>query len=268
MKKIYNEISENFRDYLKKNNINTNPISINEDINLETLIKKINDKKNIVVLGLNPSSNEINDEIKDDGILHYLPADYLKDAHIPIYNSLKKKNRKLFYEQYFKKPHELFYEYKYLPYWTNPIIGVDILNKIFSENRINKSEFEILKSYLDENNEYNFLYFADMLPVRITKSYYVKDFLNQLDLKIKTNFIHERINHILNIYNPKIILINNAFVSDLLFQTKFENEVNHKTYKSINENKTFLVFSSIMSNGNLDKYSEYRLKNEIRTLLT
>ena len=51
-----------------------------------------------------------------------------------------------------------------------------------------------------------------------TKAFYI---LDELDQDIKTNFIQERIKHIINIYNPKIILINNAFVSDLLFQTKF-----------------------------------------------
>lgn len=266
-KKVYNELTQKFNEYLKVNNVIANPISIHEDSILENKIKSFNDENNIVVLGLNPSSSEQDDKIKDDGVLHYLPKGILKEEHGLVYSNLKKKNRKLFYEQYFKKPYELFFEHNYLPYWTHPQIGKELLYEKLLEKRIDQLEFKMLSSYIDFERKYKCVYFADMLPVRITNSSFVKSFLNQLESSIKLDFILERINHLINIYNPKLIFINNAFVSDLLFETIFENESDFYTYKSINNNKTTLVFSSIMSNGNLDKYSEFRLKNEIRKLL-
>ena len=42
-KKVYNELTQKFNEYLKVNNVIANPISIHEDSILENKIKSFND---------------------------------------------------------------------------------------------------------------------------------------------------------------------------------------------------------------------------------
>jgi hypothetical protein len=268
MKSIYNEITSGFGAYLKKNKIVDEISTIHESEDLEKKIINSKGKKNIVVLGLNPSSSKKNDEINDDGFLHYMPPSLIRPEHTSTFIGLKSSGRKLFYDQYFKKPHDLFFEHNYIPYWMNPKIGEDLIFEKVKSGRINEFEGEILRSYLDVQNKHDYLYFNDLIPIRITNSWYLKNYFNTLESFIKENFIKERIAYLISTYNPRLILVNNAFVSDLLSNTEFDKEFNSKTYKLVNDKRTILLFSSIMSNGNLDKYSEERLKSEVKLLFS
>lgn len=268
MKTIYNELTKKFEAYLKENKIIDDISAIHESDELERKIRQTINKKNIVVLGLNPSSSKKNEKIIDDGFLHYMPPSLIRSEHSSTFSKMKSVGRKLFYDQYFKKPHDLFFEHNYTPYWMNPFIGEDLINEKINTARLELTEGEILKSYLDLDNKHEYLYFNDLIPIRITNSWHLKKYFGTLDNSIIESFVKERISYLLSTYNPRLILANNAFVSDLISNTEFEGEFNGKTYKLINNNKTILMFSSIMSNGNLDKYSEQRLKNEVKLLLT
>jgi hypothetical protein len=266
MKEIYNELTADFENYLKENQIVDEVSAIHESDEFDKKIKFSKSKNNIVVLGLNPSGSKKNEEINDDGFLHYMPPGLILDEHISAFIKMKGVGRKLFYDQYFKKPHDLFFEHNYVPYWMNPVIGEDLIKEKVRIGRLHLNEGEILERYLDIYNKHRYLYFNDLIPIRITNSWHLKHYFKTINNSLKESFIKERISYLISVYNPKLILINNAFVSDLISNTRFEKEYNGITYKIIN-NETTVVFSSIMSNGNLDKYSEQRLKNEVKLLL-
>lgn len=261
MKNIYDELTKRIVNILEQTN--EKKIMTIHDRN-EEKIKTLDLKNNILVLGLNPSSSDEYDN--EDGILHYIP--HLLKEQEKDYFKIKKNGKKLFYEKYFKKPYDLFVEYNYWPYWTVPELGSTLLTDLHSKNKLSPNELDFLNGFIDYKHQNKYLFFTDLLPIRITDSQKIKPFLiEKISEQDLSAFIIERINHLIDIFNPKIIFVNNAFVSDLLVKTNFKNENNFNTYKLINNQKTALVFSSIMSNGNLDKYSEYRLKNEIRNLL-
>ena len=235
---------------------------------LDKIKKCFKQTNNIVLFGINPSSTD--EQTDYDGILHYIPDDYLiNEIEKKYYLELKKRPQKLFYEKYFKKPYDIFFKHGYTPYWTLPQVFQEVystLLKKFPELKEDNKLYLFLEELVKRKQGYNYIFTHDLVSIREVDSKPIVDFLNNRPISEKHNIITECMHQILDMYNPKIIFINNATVSDLLhYHYVKEKNAIYSSYK-IPDTQTILVFSGIISQG-LDKYNQKRLHDEIKSLL-
>lgn len=236
---------------------------------LDKIKKCFNQTNNIVLFGINPSST--NEQTDYDGILHYIPEEYLRYdiEKIKYYLELKKRPQKLFYEPYFKKPYDIFFKHGYTPYWTLPQGFQEVystLLKKFPELKEDDKLYLFLEELVKRKDNNKYIFTHDLVYIREVDSKPIVKFLNNRPVCEKQNIINECMHEILDMYNPKIIFINNATVSDLLHDHYVkEKDKIYSSYK-IPDTQTILIFSGIISRG-LDKYNQKRLADEIESIL-
>jgi hypothetical protein len=214
-------------------------------------------KNSILVLGLDPSSSDIDSGgAKKDCFIHYYPESWIKPDDILVIRDFK--NKGYTYDKYFKKPYELFLKYKYNPVWTN---------KTFLQNKksiLTNSEYLVLNRCID-NGKY--IIFSDLINYKEKTAKKIESIINSnkfLKEKIISLFILQ-----IEFFNAKVIFINNAFASRIISDFLIQNlRIDKKIYSVIDFKGTKVIFSSILTGARaIDNYSFERLKNEISTIM-
>lgn len=248
-------ISEN--DKGNYNRIDKNGFKVNECKNKKN--------KYILVLGINPAGDENSAEY-DQNYLYYIPTITAKNGE------------KHFYNKYFKPIYNLFdeaTEQKIKWDWCNLENIKNIKNEIDSQN------FEKIENFYKESNKKEFTILSgDLFYYHETNQETFKDnFKNELDNidKDKMKEILEiHIKKILDEGNLKLIYINNAYASDLIYKNIFAEgeetgKESQKVYKFEYKNNAYsipILFGSMLSGRRaMDKYSKARLKKEIKEIL-
>lgn len=215
-------------------------------------------KDSVLVLGLNPSSSDIdNHGVVNDCFIHYFPDYWGAKSKQDIIKIYAKKGYT--YNKYFKKPYELFLPYGYKPIWTNKTylnIKKDILSK---------EEFELLNSISDSEK---YTIFSDLIFYKETTAKRIEKLINgnkELECKILDLFVLQ-----IKFFNSKLVFINNAYASRLLSSFIINRlGLKQRIYTNIEFEGTIIVFSAILTGARaMDNYSHERLKFELSTLLT
>ena len=266
-------ISENDKGIY--NRINKNGFKVNECKNKKN--------KYILVLGINPAGDENSAEY-DQNYLYYIPT------------ITAKKGEKRFYNKYFKPIYDLFDEVtkqKIKWDWCNLEDIENIKKEIDSEDlkkiekfykESNKKEFTILSGDLFYYHETSQEKFKKLLKKGINENLDEKG--EKQNEKNRKKFLYPQIKEILNIHIKKIldegdlklIYINNAYASDLIYESIREEPVKEseklptkKVYKFEYKNNVYLIpilFGGMLSGQRaMDKYSKARLKKEIKEIL-
>lgn len=81
----------------------------------------------------------------------------------------------------------------------------------------------------------------------------------------KLEIIKEIIDLYIGYYNPKMIVITNAYASDLIKES-LSKETKGIEEDYIKYNNVDIIFSGRIGGGNMDKYSRYRLKKRINEI--
>lgn len=258
-------ISEN--DKGNYNRIDKNGFKINECKN--------NNNKYILVLGINPAGDENSAEYEQN-YLYYIPT------------ITAKKGETRFYNKYFKPIYDLFDEV------TEQKIKWDWCNLENIEN-IDSQNSKKIEDFYKESNEKEFTILSgDLFYYHETSQEEFKKLLRKglngnLDKrgekqneKNRKKFLYPQIKEILDIHIKKIldegdlklIYINNAYASDLIYESIREEPVKEseksptkKIYEYKNEKISILFGGMLSGQRAMDKYSKARLKEEIKARL-
>jgi len=206
---------------------------------------------NVIILGLNPSSNDIDKTgSKKNAFLQYLDKEEF--GNIP--NEL----REYSYGTYFSQGYRLFKDFGYNLLWRNSMYLEDCMKNV------NMTEQH--KNYLREKTLPNkkYIIFADLVYYKEQDAKYMYQGIRRNEEDIYKLFKMQ-----VKYYKPKLILIANAFVSEFLLRCI--QECGEKTDMKPKTNERVMgvpvIFSSMLSGGNLDRYSFLRLKKEIEGYL-
>jgi len=229
----------------------------------------------ILIMGLNPAgySNDY-----DEKFIGFIPNMDEKD-YKKIKVKLKEEYKNFFNINYFKANYNLFSGNANMT-WGISNSNREKLSKELKEKLIDE---ELVKRIINEINDLNEnvkdkLIFVDLVYYHETNSKNVKKKLkeryknnsNNLKTNIK-NMIVEQI----NMFKPSLIIITNAFVSDLLYGLFVKDKeiieldnVNKETIKKdfIKIENVPIIFAGMVSRE-MDKYSYYRIKKRIADFL-
>lgn len=266
------EISEN--DKGNYNRIDKNGFKINECKN--------KNNKYILVLGINPAGDE-NSAVYEQNYLYCIPT------------ITAKKEEKRFYNKYFKPIYDLFdevTEQKIKWDWCNLENIEDIKNKDSQNSKkienfykeSHEKEFTILSGDLFYYHETSQEEFKKLLKKGLNKKLDKQG--EKQNEKNRKKFLYPQIKEILNIHIKKIldegdltlIYINNAYASDLIYESIREEPVKEseklltkKEYEFEYKNNVYsipILFGCMLSGKRaMDKYSKARLKKEIKEIL-
>ena len=204
------------------------------------LDRKLNEKS-IMIMGINPAGSEVD------------PDDYL--CIVPGYDLSKKYGSKYSSKGYFEPNYELIKDIaKDLDirlFWSSYDIA-EVFNN--DEEFIQKHNAEILKNGL-------YLVFTDIIYFHETSSEILYKILK--DDRDLDNCIKKLLETQIEYYNPKYIIVTNAWVSNKIH--KIYNIESPKTNVIIND--IHFIFSGFVSAGRLDKYNKLRLKEEIKRII-
>jgi len=214
-------------------------------------------KNSVLILGLNPSSSDIEKQgVANDCFIHYFP-DYWTTADKKwIIKNFARKGYS--YNNYFKKPYELFLPFNYLPIWTNK----DYLN--LKKYKLTSEEYNLLNSIQDTGK---YCIFSDLLHYKETTAKNIEKIINASDEL--ENMILDLFALQIQFFKSNIVFINNAFASRLL--TRFITHrlgLESKIYTNIEFEGATVVFSAILTGARaMDNYSHERLKYELKELI-
>ena len=214
-------------------------------------VDKYNIGECVLIFGINPSSSDID----SSGRKKFA---FLQCIDKKEFNDQPEGLRDYAYGTYFSEGYKLFKDFGYNLLWRNSDYLEDCIKNIKDMKEIHK---EYLRSKTLQNDKY--LIFTDLVYFKETNSKYMKKALSRY-----RNDIFELFKMQINYYNPKLVLVANAFASKLLLgciQKCEYNDIEPKTYEKILE--VPIVFSAMLSNGNTDKFSLIRLKREIEELM-
>ncbi len=219
----------------KKLHVLDEPNKLKDRIGFPYRLDRYKDEKSIMILGVNPSGKQ-----KD-------PKDYL--CYIPGFE----KKSEYVYNKYYKPNYNLVREIEGIKmYWSS------YEPKVIKKEKI--PDFE--KYYHDEKNKKGpYLVFANSVYFHETTfDKFHKVLKKDIDLnKVLKSILECQLNY----YNPKLVIVTNAWVSDKIHEIYGMKDV--KTKAEI-ENICF-VFSGFISSGRLDKYNTIRLKEDINEIL-
>lgn len=214
-------------------------------------VDKYNIGECVLIFGINPSSSDIDSS-------GYKKSVFLQCIDKEEFNDQPEEIRKYAYSTYFSQGYKLFRNFGYNLLWRNSDYLEDCINGIKDMEEKHK---EYLRNKTLQNDKY--LIFADLVYFKETNSKYMQKAL----LKYR-NEVFKLFKMQINYYKPKLILVANAFASNLLLECiqKCEyNDIEPKTCEKVLE--VPMVFSAMLSNGNTDKFSFIRLKREIEELM-
>lgn len=256
-------------------NENDNRYSINS--RLKYLSKIYGNKgniKKILIMGINPAGA---DSSYDEKYIGFIPNMLDDDFYEKIKNNIED-YKNYFNINYFRLNYNLFSNIEPMPKMT---WGIDNVNKgILKEELKEKCNKEIAEEIInsiteDENDENPRLIFVDLIYYHQTDSKGIKKTLNnqyKCNSEFKQNVFNMLDKHI-EMFNPSMIVITNAYVSNLIYSLKEKENVavEKLTGEMIEKDVLYhngipIVLSGMVSRGNMDNYSYYRLKNRIKEI--
>ncbi len=225
----------------------------------------------ILIMGLNPAGYN-NDY--DEKFIGFIP-DLDEEDYKKIKIKLKEEYKNYFNINYFKANYNLFSGN------ANMTWGINNSNrkKLSKELKEKLIDEELVKRIINGINDLNenvkdILIFVDLVYYHQTDSRKIKESLTKRYKKdsndLKTN-IRNIIAEQINMFKPSLIIITNAFVSDLLYGLfAGDNEimelknVNKETIKKdvIEIENVPIIFAGMVSRE-MDKYSYFRIKKRI-----
>ncbi|HRW21382.1 MAG TPA: hypothetical protein P5509_05365 [Bacteroidales bacterium] len=214
-------------------------------------------KDSVLILGLNPSSSDIEKQgVANDCFIHYFPDYWTSTDKKWIIKEFAQKGYS--YNNYFKKPYELFLPFNYRPIWTNRNY-LDL-----KKDKLTSEEYNLLNGIQDTGK---YCVFSDLLHYKETTAKNIEKIINKstdLENKILDLFALQ-----IKFFKSKIVFINNAFASRLL--TRFITHrlgLESKVYTNLEFQGAIIVFSAILTGARaMDNYSHERLKYELKDLI-
>ncbi len=227
--------------------------------NISEKVKDDKTRKKIIVMGINPSeSNDKKDSDRDKNYLEYVP-----NASENLNKELRKKN--LINIGYFKPNYELFEKVQMT--W---ILFEDSIESIKSISKKIDTSFE----FDTDNKKEDLLIFADLIYYHNKQQKNIEKILNETYSKGEREKLRKNIQNMImkhiEMFDPKLIVVTNAYASNLIYESfaAKENEkydVKEKIEDDVIKVKNVPIILSGMVSGQraLDKYSYYRLKKRI-----
>lgn len=258
IEKLASKISQEIEKVTEKKDRHLPPFHVVQKIINGKIIRN---NEFTLVVGLNPSATDIDAERGNiDRLLLYVPyIDGIGNKHDP-YEMIKHfGNSDLTYNNYFKQPCDLFLGKGFQPIWTNK----QYLQQI--SHNLETDEYNFLNKYPDTGK---YVIFSDLL------------FYKETDSKVLWKILHNDSNLVASVtelfklqikfYNPKVVLINNAYGSRIIHDGLFKKSANQASAdynSSIQYKRTRIVFSALVSGGHVDVFAFKRLKREIHNYL-
>ena len=262
---------DNFENLSRKilGNIDGNYSNNTRIENLSKIYKEKNIRK-ILIMGLNPAGDDSSYDKKFIGYIPDLPKSYDKLVY---------KYKNLFNTGYFKTNYNLFSEIIPRPKMTWGIdekvkkeLGKELLENC-DETFVNNVIEGILENEEDETPR---LIFGDLIYYHKTNSQYIKKVVNK-QYKNNTEDLKKNIFKMLDkhieMFNPSMIIVTNAYASNLIYSfVKKKDFLNGElkgedvTEDMIKYKNIPIIFSGMVSRGNMDNYSYFRLKNRIKEI--
>jgi hypothetical protein len=221
-------------------------------------LEDINFNDTVLVLGLNPSSADLDTKNKvNNCFIHYFPEHLINDNNHQIVTEFAQKG--FTYNRYFRKIYELFLPYDYYPIWVN----VNYLKS--KRDYLSDDEYVLLESSIKDTGKY--CIYSDLIFYKETTAKKIQEIINSnSDLK---NKVLELFTLQIDLFKPKVVLINNAYASKLVLELlinelKLESEI----YTHIKFKNSIVIFSALLTSGVTDVFSYERLKNEIKEIMS
>lgn len=235
------------------------------------------DSQRVLCLGLNPSSADLTrNQAPADCFLHYVPDDgFLGTQALALNRHWNSKGWT--YPKYFKKPYDLFFEHGYWPIWTLPAYFDQVSNRLdeFSREVLKKKVGSVQKFCLQD----------DLIPYKETSSKRVQQVLEN-DMELAQSVFDDFLVRMEGV-RPRVILVNNAFVSKFLIRAIGAVKVDGKerfvdsgmgsvsswptrlNYSSPDGTwKTTFLFTSMLSGVRaLDDFALIRLRRELAEVM-
>lgn len=238
----------------------------------KNFLTEIKERKNsVLVIGINPSGGNTQTEFKEkvEAQIYFLPKENLTEEECNKLNVLN--NNYVFIHGYHSENFKLFDKIKAKPHWSQTgYLSDEEVKKMLVNCKVDANESaEIIRiirklQVEEQKKDGPFVFFSDLFwyncgnQEELKKAIIYKDNFNEEILKmIKLNIEY---------YKPKLIVVTNAFASNLI-----ENAVNNKNV----ENHTSLIYlekipillaSMVSGKRSMDNYSKDRLKIQIKTI--
>ena len=201
------------------------PFELKDRVGFPYRLDRSLNESSIMIMGINPAGNKVDDK---DYICIIPDADKLPDN---TYG----------YHKYYDANYDLVRDLDVKLFWSSYDLGKDLMDK----NIVPKDKYDT-----EKNKKGMYLVFSNSIYIHETSSTRLQKVLingNELNMKIK-QLLEVQIEY----YNPKYIIVTNAWVSKRI----------HDIYK-INEDKTNIIidgvhfiFSGFISSGRLDRYKD------------
>lgn len=243
----------------------------------KNFLKNVKNGKDIVlIMGINPGGGDVlqTDEKIDCYYFSCFDKELIdkNDKAKKLYNLLY---NKYIHQNYHYNNYKLFESIGGKLYWTceNENKLQKELEKILLLENVSNNDFneykEALKYIYDNEKMKNgpLVFFSDLIYYADKCQENIKKILEKEEDDRLNHNIEKIIDLFIEYYNPKILVITNAYASDLV-RNAFKHDIGDDIvdafiYKKNNKN-TQIIFSSMVSGGRtLDKYSFVRLKKDI-----
>ncbi|PKL01066.1 MAG: hypothetical protein CVV56_02095 [Tenericutes bacterium HGW-Tenericutes-1] len=244
----YNYISANEEN--RKFNKVLFPTKADYTVNLRKV--NVDSEKVILLMGLNPAGDE---EHKDcDPFIDYIPI-FEEDFKLSQ-NAIKD----MTYNKYFKPNYELFESINAKMYWLN-----DFENIMKVREKLDSNDRHTFDTIVENEKSKNgpMLIFSDLFHVRNKNAKNVK---NDLELIKDNNQLIAQISCIIenqiSYYKPNMIVVTNAYASEIIQKYYFRNEA---FVDAMVHNEIVYIFSGMISGQRaLDRFSRIRLEKAIK----
>ncbi len=244
----------------------------------------IKEDKKVLVMGINPGGGtKIKEDLNTNQKFLCIDVDEEKYKNKDWFEELK--NKEIIYQNYYYRNYNLFKNIGGRLFWS----AYDLkeieknLKRSLSEETMKKLE-ELYNSYNDEEKAKGkkgpYVVYGDLFYYADGTQDNIKNNINKC-IKENEKETNDKIKQILDIhidfYKPKMIVITNAFASDLLKNALKEEakiigengkiENNSDDHDAVEYREIPVIFSGMVSGGHsLDKYSYIRLQRRIEKI--
>ena len=213
---------------------------------------------NILIVGLNPSGEKKDEKL----MLQYIPDE---DGNLKHFVKSKKQPNGCIYPSYFKPNYDLVKVLNPKMWWSSLNDIRTRVKEYLDKVKANYDERELFHMYIDKELEKDdqrpYLIFCDLINYHETKSEKLKKMLKENYESIAIDIFETY----LEFYEPKMIIVTNAFVSSLILKQYALVDNDITSIKIDIKGKVYLIiFSGFVASGKLDKFNKNRLINEIK----
>ena len=220
---------------------------------IEEYLKENTSRSRILIMGINPA--EHGKEIKNTKLQDQIHVEYIEN-YDELDKEKKKKLKNLVNVSYFKGHYDLFKEGSVQLSWTVIDDCVNELKKLNIEEKIDTQK--------------PLLIFADLFYYHQTKQKEIEEIIDEEEKKNKKELykiIKEIIIKHIDMFNPNLIIVTNAYAAKLLYRV-YNNGNKDYSNDLIEENGVNILLSgAVTGQGTMDVFSKARLKARIQELL-